>query len=184
MSRRPAPVGPAISLFPFLAVLLCTMGSLLVLLVLFSNSAQQADTAAEVAAARQHEEVLELARDELAWRLDQLRGVRERTAEELARVRLQLAGIEADGRGLADEFEQLEQTAAALAEPGEADDDPQAIADLEQGLAAARDAFEEAREQTADRPPAYAVVPFAGPGGTHRRPLYIECCIDGVFLQP
>ncbi len=184
MSRRPAPVGPAISLFPFLAVLLCTMGSLLVLLVLFSNSAQQADTAAEVAAARQHEEVLELARDELAWRLDQLRGVRERTAEELARVRLQLAGIEADGRGLADEFEQLEQTAAALAEPGEADDDPQAIADLEQGLAAARDALEEAREQTADRPPAYAVVPFAGPGGTHRRPLYIECCIDGVFLQP
>jgi hypothetical protein len=28
------------------------------------------------------------------------------------------------------------------------------------------------------------VVPFVGRSGTHRRPLYIECCGDGVFLQP
>jgi len=27
-------------------------------------------------------------------------------------------------------------------------------------------------------------VPYEGDSGTHRRPLYIECCIDGVFLQP
>ena len=33
--------GVAISLFPFLAVLLCTMGALLVLLVLFGNSINQ-----------------------------------------------------------------------------------------------------------------------------------------------
>ena len=51
MSRfRPAE-GPAISLFPFLAVLLCTMGALLVLLVLFSRaSSHHAETAEQVRA--------------------------------------------------------------------------------------------------------------------------------------
>ena len=47
MSRiRPAS-GASISLFPFLAVLLCTMGALLVLLVLFSRSAKDSERAAD-----------------------------------------------------------------------------------------------------------------------------------------
>jgi len=87
MSRRQAQSGPTISLFPFLAVLLCTMGALLVLLVLFSRSANQADVAAEAEAAQRKIEELELARDEFAWRLGQLDGVRSRTADELAKAR-------------------------------------------------------------------------------------------------
>ena len=71
MSRVRARSGPSISLFPFLAVLLCTMGSLLVLLVLFSRSASRADSAAAEAARRQQEDDLAQARDELAWRLEQ-----------------------------------------------------------------------------------------------------------------
>jgi len=188
MSRRHAQTGPSISLFPFLAVLLCTMGSLLVLLVLFSRSAQEADSAAEQEAIRQRQEELALARDELAWRLEQLQGVRERTAEDLARARMQLAGIEDSARELIDEFHDLEQTAAALADEAgaaaEPADDEESVESLERTLAEAREALESAREEAATRPPAYAVVPYAGDKGTHRRPLYIECCIDGVFLQP
>ena len=45
MSRKAAVAGPTISLFPFLAVLLCTMGALLVVLVLFSRSVRQNETA-------------------------------------------------------------------------------------------------------------------------------------------
>ena len=183
MSRRRAPSGPTISLFPFLAVLLCTMGALLVLLVLFSRSAERADAAAEAEAVRQQAEELELARDELAWRIDQLQGVRSRTADDLATARMKLAGIEEDARALVDELEQLDRTAAALAQPA-AEDEGEPLATLEQRLAEARAAVEAARQGAADRPPAYAVVPFEGSGGTHRRPLYIECCIDGVFLQP
>ena len=183
MSRRRAPSGPTISLFPFLAVLLCTMGALLVLLVLFSRSAERADAAAEAEAVRQQAEELELARDELAWRIDQLQGVRSRTADDLAKARMQLAGIEEGARALVDELEQLDRTATALAQPTtEAEGEP--LAELERRLAEARAAVEAARQGAADRPPAYAVVPFEGSGGTHRRPLYIECCIDGVFLQP
>lgn len=183
MSRRREPVGPTISLFPFLAVLLCTMGALLVLLVLFSRSAQQADAQADAEAVRRRAEELELARDELGWRLDQLRGVRDRTADELAKARMQLAGIEDDARKLVDELDQIERMAAALESP-EADGDADALRGVEERLAAARKSLEEARERAADKPPAYAVVPYEGPAGTHRRPLYIECCIDGVFLQP
>jgi hypothetical protein len=194
MSRRRAPTGPTISLFPFLAVLLCTMGALLVLLVLFSRSAQEADASAAAAAAAEATRVeeerateLSLLRDELAWRLAQLQGVREKTASDLTEARLQLAGIEDGGRTLADELAELERTAAALEAAGETEpeaDDEQTIRELEHQLAEAREALETAREQAADRPPAYAVVPYEGKAGTHRRPLYIECCIDGVFLQP
>ena len=185
MSRRQAQSGPTISLFPFLAVLLCTMGALLVLLVLFSRSANQADAAAEAEAARQKIEELELARDEFAWRLGQLDGVRSRTADELAKARMHLAGIEEHARALVDELRQLDQTAEALATPpaAEADGEP-SVEELERQLADSKAALEAARAGAADRPPAYAVVPYEGSSGTHRRPLYIECCIDGVFLQP
>lgn len=185
MSRRLAQSGPTISLFPFLAVLLCTMGALLVLLVLFSRSAERADDAAEAEATRRKVEELELARDEFAWRLGQLQGVRSRTADELAKARMQLAGIEDHARALADELRSLEQTAESLASPpaDTADGEP-SVEELERQLADAKRALEAARADAADRPPAYAVVPYEGASGTHRRPLYIECCIDGVFLQP
>ncbi len=187
MSRVRPQVGPSISLFPFLAVLLCMMGALLVVLVVFSRSANQADTqamAAEMAAAAQKvREELELARDEMAWRIEQLQGVRSRTMEDLARARMQLAGIEADARTLVDELDELERTAAALeSEPEE--DDKGSLNGLEQRLVDAQAALEKAKGEAADRPPAYAVMPYDGDSGTHRRPLYLECCIDGVFLQP
>jgi hypothetical protein len=182
MSRVRPQVGPTISLFPFLAVLLCTMGSLLVLLVLFSSSVENSDAEAVAAAAREQAEDLELARAELGWRIDQLEGVRSRTADDLARARFQLAGIEADSRSLVDELDELERTAAALEAGADEADEP--LTDLEQRLAAAKAEIDEARQAAAERPPAYAVVPYEGDAGTHRRPLYIECCIDGVFLQP
>ena len=190
MSRARAQSGPSISLFPFLAVLLCTMGSLLVVLVIFSRSAKQAGIAAaeqaraEAAAAAEAErQELELARDEIGWRIDHVRSMRDRTADDLAKARMQLAGTEENARQLADELDALARMVEALeSEAATADD--QAILELERRLAEARKALDEAKERLAEKPPAYAVVPYEGANGTHRRPLYIECCIDGVFLQP
>lgn len=191
MSRARAQSGPTISLFPFLAVLLCTMGSLLVILVIFSRSAKQAGIAAAVEAEAQAAAAtaaergeLELAREELGWRIDQIRGVRDRTAEELAKARMQLAGTEETARKLADELEALARTAEALeGDAGDASAD-ETVLELERKLAEARQELDAATEKLSLRPPAYAVVPYEGANGTHRRPLYIECCIDGVFLQP
>ena len=111
MSRTRPLAGPTISLFPFLAVLLCMMGALLVLLVLFSRSVKnggQQEAAADIAE-------LELAKESLAWRLTQLQGVRDRTAEDLAKARMQLAGTEEHARELTDELERLERMHADLA---------------------------------------------------------------------
>ncbi|MFM7206156.1 MAG: hypothetical protein ACKO4T_05740 [Planctomycetaceae bacterium] len=189
MSRARAQSGPTISLFPFLAVLLCTMGALLVVLVIFSRSAKQAGLEAaeqaRIAAAAADEarrEELERARDELDWRVGQTQSIRDRTAEELAKARMQLAGTEEQARELADELDALARMAEALEGAATADDS--GILELERRLAEARKALDEAKEKHAERPPAYAVVPYEGVNGTHRRPLYIECCLDGVWLQP
>ncbi|MEX0671039.1 MAG: hypothetical protein WD060_11350 [Pirellulales bacterium] len=191
MTRARGQSGPTISLFPFLAVLLCTMGSLLVVLVIFSRSAKQAGQAAAeeartraVRAQEAERGELELAREELGWRVQQLREVRDRTADALAKARMQLAGTEDDARKLADELDALGHAAEAL-EKGSGDEAAQeAILDLERRLADAKKALDEAKDGLAAKPPAYAVVPYEGKNATHRRPLYIECCIDGVFLQP
>jgi hypothetical protein len=185
MSRKQPAAGPTISLFPFLAVLLCTMGALLVLLVLFSRSAKHGETAEATREREQLEQELELARDSLAWRRDQLAGVRERTAEELAKARIQLAGVEENTRGLQDELEKLGRTAAALASnTGVIAADEETLRGLEKKLTNARESLDKARADQKTKAPAYAVVPYDGRNGTHRRPLYIECCGDGVFLQP
>jgi hypothetical protein len=186
MSRQRPASGPAISLFPFLAVLLCMMGSLLVLLVIFSRRAGDSRATARNAAAQARADELEAVRDELGWRLEQLTGIRGRTAADLARARMQLAGIEEDSRKLADELDGLEREAAALAERRNATEPVAADAslpELERQLAADREALAAERKEAA-APAAFAVVPYEGTNETRRRPLYIECCIDGVFLQP
>jgi hypothetical protein len=182
MSRNRNAEAPTISLFPFLAVLLCTMGALLVLLVLFSRSAsmgqQNAATAAVV-------EELELAKENVSWRLNQLAGVRDRTAEDLAKARMQLAGVEENSRELTDELERILRTAKELeGDAGSRQATEAELAALEERLKNARESLDKARADQAQKPAAYAVVPYVGVNGTHRRPLYIECCIDGVFLQP
>jgi hypothetical protein len=180
MSRVRPSDGPTISLFPFLAVLLCTMGALLVLLVLFSRSAQHggaAEAEADIAE-------LELAKENLAWRLEQLKGVRDRTADDLAKARLQLAGTEEHTRELTDELERLEKLHAELAAGAGSKQADADLAALEAKLKSARESLDKTRAEMATKPAAYAVVPYVGSNGTHRRPLYIECCIDGVFLQP
>jgi len=161
------------------------MGALLVLLVIFSSSAKQGETAEAIAARQQLEEMLQLEKENLSWRLQQLTGVRQRTADDLSKSRLQLAGVEENARALADELDKIVRTSHAL----EADIQPLVagaddLQTLERKLKSSRESLDKTRAELASKPPAYAVVPYAGANGTHRRPLYIECSIDGVFLQP
>jgi hypothetical protein len=185
MSRSQPASGPTISLFPFLAVLLCTMGALLVVLVLFSRAVKEGVVADAAVATQGVEQELELERDSLVWRVKQLDGVRTRTAEDLSRARMQLAGIEENARALEDEMAGLDRMAASLESAGGLSAaDEAALEAIEARLASARESLDKARADQRTKPPAYAVVPYEGRNGTHRRPLYIECAGDGVFLQP
>ena len=76
--RRATAASPGVSLFPFLAVLLCTMGALVVVLVVINRQTRQkAVAAAEQDAA--HDEQLAIAEEQLALQVSQLTKARDKT---------------------------------------------------------------------------------------------------------
>lgn len=201
MSRERSAAVPAMSLFPFIAVLLCTMGALLVLLVMFSRAASEDPLAtdepvpgtqtAENAGLDMGQEPVEQLPD--VEELERLRAaVLERVAnaestkreaeEQLRTARLRLAGIEENARELKAELDRHVDVIRGLKEsrPSTPDD----VEQLGRMLAAEEESLESIKKSAEGKPAAYAVVPYVGPSGTRRRPLYIECSFDGVFLQP
>jgi hypothetical protein len=194
MTRRSANTGSAgFSLFPFLAVLLCVMGALIVVLVVIARQARaHVAEAAKVRAAERTTaaEDREARLAALRWRCEQLRESREKTAAQLEQQRLELSHIEDHARALGEQLAELESAAATLAREPASDDRKRAdlrseLAALTARAAAAQADLDKARRAAAERTtPSYAIVPYQGPNQTHRRPLYIECSADGVVLQP
>ncbi len=186
--RRNSSEGP-VSLFPFLAVLICTMGSLILLLVVI---ARQARLQASEQVGPDHQELLaevdhelEMARL-LASELDESH---DATSGDLQKGRLELGQIE-------DHSGELRRQLAALEAAWKQLDQ------LESGKESARHAAESelvalaieasqlerevdlAKNKAGGREAAYSIVPYEGPHGTKRRPIYIECRADGLVLQP
>jgi hypothetical protein len=184
---------PGVALFPFLAVLICTMGSLIVLLVLV---VQQARATANQPIAEQPPTIdpdelrrLRQQEEDLQWQADQLREQRGRFAEELANRRLALAHLEDHIRRLQDEARRIAAQVEALKQKGKgrlADHDTtrQQLADMLREIADRKKELDDARKELLKRRPAYAIVPYDGPNGTSRRPMYVECTDEGIVIQP
>jgi len=185
-TRRPTSV--TMSLFPFLVVLMCTMGSLILLLVIIARQAQL--QGAERASAH-NAEVLRDLKDAREWaqlEIEEYQYSRQKTESQLADARLALGHVEDHARQLRQKIARLEATWRELeALPGEETDRQQElaaqiervrgeIARTERAVAQARGAASQRRS--------YSVVPYEGPHGTHRRPIYLECRADAVVLQP
>ncbi|MBC7351316.1 MAG: hypothetical protein H5U08_03075 [Thermogutta sp.] len=188
-----------VSLFPFLAVLICTMGVLILLLVILVRQARL-KAVAQARAARVGsvaEEALPSAEklrqweEDLQWQEEQLRASRDQTQQQLTEARTLLGHVEDSLRRLRDEgilwqeklrqLEALQQTAGmerkSLIESQEAE-----LAELQRKIADLKRKIEEAKRQPSAR--SYAIIPYQGPHGTRRRPIYLECRSDGVYLQP
>jgi hypothetical protein len=193
--RRPvATATQGISLFPFLAVLLCTMGALIVVLVVLNRqsrlqAAAVTSAAAESRRAETEEQQVQarLRRQMAEWRLQHLRESRGKTQTELDHQRLRLSGVEEHRRRLEAQLKQLQLAATELdklrtddARGGAANELEQVSAEIE----SARGELAEAQARAARRAPAYSVVPYDGPNRTSRRPIYIECAADRVIIQP
>lgn len=181
--------GWSLPLFPFLAVLVCTMGSLLVVLVVLARQAkiQAARAATAEAAARQSE--LATAHGMARWRIAELVQSRDRAQAELAHRRLELGHLENHIGQLQHQVEKLQAELEALAhnDSQSAQNQEELEANrnaLEQQVARAQRELEEAQRALRQRRKSYAVVPYEGPSGTHRRPIYIECRSDRIALQP
>ncbi len=183
----------AVGLFPFLAVLLCTMGALLVLLVVFAQRVGQRQATAVLPdqAAADHFAL----RDLLQSRLDQVRehqqklaAIEQQVAEQLQGEQERLSHLEEHARRLEHELAKLTIAAEQLAatEHSQSVDQEQAERELErlqQQIVEKQTLIAELRAQdTGDK--SYAVVPYRGPHGTSRQPIYIECTRQGVVLHP
>ena len=182
----------SVSLFPFLAVLICTMGALIVLLVVISRqarlqaaqaSANESDSAPSVAEIRGEIELIE---SDIALLEQQSRPL---TAEQLHDQRHRLAVTEQLIRDLRDQYERLRrdaERAAGFINDGASRqrDLRQRLDQLRRQLAEATEQLNAARREADDTPRSYSIVPFRGANGTRRRPIYIECRRDRVILQP
>ena len=197
MKRKGVPrQDTSVSLFPFLAVLACTMGALIVLLVMVL---QQARVQADVISQRRSQERrsadekesqrLRELREDCQWRREILEKQRAELLQRLASKRLELSHLEEHIRSLETKWKEIGQSVGELERlRGSKNQDLAAArAELDQLQAAVETAtrqLNEAKEQAARQPRSYAVVPYQGPNGTRRRPIYVECLADSIVLQP
>jgi len=196
--RRREGISP--NLFPFLAVLVCTLGTLILLLALVAENAGEAiasttqtepagpdpdfpDPAELAAAAEQIDRQLREAR----WHREQTVKMREEQTADLEQRRDRMAHLEDHVRRLREELESLSIEVDRSQDPETPGDVGQAqqtldrlLIEIEQEKGAIAELQEELQTQT----PRIVIVPHKGPNGTDRRPIYIECRRDGVYLQP
>jgi hypothetical protein len=198
MSReRDHEVSSPISLFPFIGILLCTMGALLVVLVAVSRSARttaerqvatKQKQGAQVAAQPANDDVHRKL-DELAKYDSKLGEVHQEAERRLRDEQVRLGNVEDHIRRLREKMETLNLAAVELEElQGEHYDDrkqaEREIGRLHQLIGDAKKTIESMRADGNKAKRSYAVVPFKGENGTYRRPIYIECTERELILQP
>ncbi len=189
--RRPGRDSFSISLFPFLAVLICTFGVLIVLLVLVVKAADQQAAQVGVAETEEIKQQMRQLQEQLDTHRLQVQGLQQLRPElvrQLQEARSRRADLQSEIDQLAGEAELINQQArllenAPLQSP--LADLEAEIADLKTTLAAGEAELQRLRSSEASkRPVKYCVVPHDGPDGTRRRPVYIECLQDQFVIQP
>ncbi len=185
----------SVSLFPFLAVLICTMGALIVLLVLLVQMARvQADTIAEDRSQEDEQQRAEQQRlhqeqDDYYWQQDILEQQRGELSTRLADSRRELAHLEDHIRRLEQNLHQLQAEARQLKQSEQSrslnhESATTRLALIEAEIQAESERLEKAREEAAEHKQSFAIIPYQGPNGTQRRPIYIECRGDRIVIQP
>ncbi|HEV7221470.1 MAG TPA: hypothetical protein VGN42_02145, partial [Pirellulales bacterium] len=192
MKRRGQPQSGAagVSLFPFLAVLLCTMGALIVVLVVIARQARlQLAEGDAVGAPSPVREELEAQQADLQWRIEVLGESRSRTREQLEGQRAELSHLEDHARRLQSQLEELDGARRQfdqMAAGGELEGDrlKREIDDIEKKISDKQKELDKAIKKAGSGGDSYAVVAYHGPNETRRRPIYIECRREGVIFQP
>ena len=188
-SRAASRTDSPVSLFPFLSVLICTMGTLILLLVVINRHART--QAAEQAEIKPDELIAELdieAKTLEMFAQDMLAS-KEQANAEIENERARLATLESVVENLVAEIRRNEKTLKELdANRGNSNSE---IGNVAEQLAAKRETLQRAevelaelQKNIANRKKAYSIVPYRGPGGTERPPIYIECRSDCVVIHP
>ncbi len=194
MSRKAKGQKIGVALFPFLAVLICTMGALIVLLVLLVQQARVDATviAAAKSGGQTSSEETRQARERLedaSWKRELLEKSRADKADELANTRSRVAHLEEHTQRLAAQAKELLERAKSIDEGKKLRDDELTgaraeAASLKSEIDKKKDELEQAKKKTQTGPESYALIPYDGRAGTRRRPIYVECTEFGVIIQP
>lgn len=206
MSRRTPRDDAGMDLFPFMAVLICTVGALIMLLVVMvqqarvkaggpaepaiAQQASQAQRALDVAAQQSQQQLAaeqQAKFDEYQWRADLLRSSYEQTVGAVAEQRLALSHLESNTRELSERASAMQAEAdliAKTARRNQREVDSKRLGDVHAEIAAAKTELAAKQEELKNADPKYVLLPYAGPNGTDRRPVYIECLPDRVVLRP
>lgn len=200
--RKRATLSP--SLFPFLAVLVCTLGTLILLLALVAQdakdaaehnaraAAQAADTsiAAKPAPTPIGPRVLSADAaakmlDEQSFRLRELISHRDSQTADLEKRRDQWTQVEDHTRRLKDELIRLNrEVEQAMSGKPTGDVDQQTLVMMRDEIAALEGDIAALKEKRVGGKPRVVLVPHKGPNGTDRRAVYVECTAEGVTVQP
>lgn len=187
--------GLAPSMFPFLAVLICTMGALIAVLVVGVQQARvdaAQDTQALQADYEQAQELNKQRKLEIEnyqWRREVLESKRVDYQNEIQENRLKLAQLESHIRDLEGRWQTVLNQAKNLVQARTDSNESQVdledeIARLQQEIFAAKTELEQARVAAQKTQNSYAIIPYQGAQGTHRMPVYLECTAAGVVIQP
>ena len=177
-----------ITLFPFLAVLICTMGALLVLLVVISKRAQATAETAQKESTANAIAAVHAQQTALADDSKKLHALRSQITNHLAERRRSLGHIEDHMRRLGEQVRQLQ--AASEQTEGKSGDQSKSLQALKNELNALDETKSELQElidelrASAPKTTSYRIVPYHGSNGTARRPIYLECTKEGVYFQP
>lgn len=188
-SRRKTGSGGPVSLFPFLAVLICTMGSLILLLVVIARQARLQATERALPDYGELRAEIDQKLEMVRLHISQYDESREATKADLENARLKLGQIEDHSGELRrqmaalkaawDQLDQLESNKVTAKDAAESE-----LSDLAMKIRQLQREVELAKVEAEGRQAAYSIVPYEGPHGTKRRPIYIECRADGLVLQP
>ncbi|OYP29814.1 hypothetical protein [Rhodopirellula sp. MGV] len=188
--RRRQSLSP--NLFPFLAVLVCTLGTLILLLALVAqNTATAAREIAETAAkeTRPSDDVLTVGQvndlvEEESFRLEQLVSFRDGQTQDLERRRNQLAHVEDHMRRIRVRLDEI-MTAIKKADEDQTDSTAaEEIASLQKEIDDKASTVDQLRSEVQTEKPRFVIVPHQGLNGTGRRPIYLECHAGGVTIWP
>ena len=180
---------PTVELFPFLAVLVCAMGALILVLMILTRQAHTQHAREAQAKMAQQRVAIIGTKQTVTAKVQQLKKSQETVAAQLAESRLKLGHVE-------DHFHQLQQQLAGLQKAWKDLDDfgkhdaqkrsaqEAELEHLKAEIAKVEKEVASARAAGPLRKRSFAIVPYEGPYGTHRRPIYVECCDDAIILQP
>ena len=177
------------SMFPFLAVLLCTMGSLVLMLILMVGQSQ---AALRIENAKRQDSLHE-AIDEVDFYASEMTAQYESGQEQIDQQRQALEYFENHIRDILEQARQLQQQFLTLKERQEAIEAEtteqllrrqEQLEQLQAQIDAKTQEVESLLEARKAKPPAFAIIPYHGGNGTGRRPIYLECTANGVVVQP